>query len=402
MQAPFTRPLAETSSTRPQHPMKFKNVYAMLGLYAFLAVGPTAVADSSRESQPARDRAAIVSPEVYADGRVAFRLRAPAANSVAVSGDFGPRLKLERDAEGVWTATTRPLPPNLYGYVFDVDGVRVPDPRNFRTRRLRPSVESVVEVAGEEPELFQAQSGPHGVVHHHEYLSPVLNELRPLYVYTPPGYEEAPTTRYPVLYLLHGAGEEAGGWINNGPAGVIVDNLIAQHRAESMIIVMPSCSVGGNFVVASPAERLRSIELFARELTEVIRPLVERQYRADVDRERRAIAGLSMGGAQALWIGLNRPEMFAWVGGFGSAISGTSPADIYPSFFQRPPEANATTSLLWLGCGRADGLASANRSLRDALTAAGIRHVYHESEGGHTWINWRSYFVDFVPRLFRP
>lgn len=383
--------------------MKSECFHVMLGFAVILTAGSAADAISPAGNRSSGQAgAAIVSPEISADRRVTFRLRAPAAMSVAVNGDFGPRMQLARDAEGIWTATTGPLQPNLYGYIFDVDGLRVPDPRNFRTRRLRPAVESVVEVGGAAPQLFQVQPVPHGVVHRHEYLSPVLHESRRLYVYTPPGYEESPAVDYPVLYLLHGAGEDAGGWVDNGPAGVIMDNLIAQRRIEPMIVVMPLCSVGGNFVTASLAERALNIEQFARELTDVVRPWVEKQYRADARRERRAIAGLSMGGAQALWIGLNRPRLFAWVGAFGSAISATNPAGAYPAFFLKPAEANAMTSLLWLGCGRDDGLAAANRNFRDALAAAGIQHVYHETEGGHTWVNWRSYFIQFVPRLFRP
>jgi enterochelin esterase-like enzyme len=383
--------------------MKSNSLRAIPYLCAFLSIVPGFAADSPAPAgRPAPQRAPVVSPEVDEARRVTFRLRAPAAGQVSVSGDFGPRLAMARDASGLWTAVTPPLPPNLYGYIFDVDGVRVADPRNFRTRRLRPSVESVVEVGGDEPQLFQVQPVPHGVVHRHAYLSPVLGEPRVVQVYTPPGYEDAPAAHYPVLYLLHGAGEDAAGWLDNAPAAVIVDNLIAQGRAEPMIIVMPLGTVGGNFVTAGPAERSRRIALFARELTEVIEPLVERAYRVQAGRERRAIAGLSMGGAQALWIGLNRAERFAWVGSFGGAIPASNPAAAYPGFFSDPAKANATTRLLWLGCGREDGLLAANRALRGELAAAGIRHTFHESEGAHTWVNWRAYFIEFVPRLFRP
>lgn len=365
------------------------------------ALGLATLLTSPLAAQPAR--ATVVSPEVHADLSVTFRLQAPSATKISVNGDFaGGRIEMAKDAGSIWTATTAPLAPDLYGYNFSMDGVTIIDPRNPNTRKLRPSAQSVVEVAGKEPQLFQVQNVPHGTTHLHWYESKVLGETRPLYVYTPPDYGKDPQAIYPVLYLLHGAGEEVGGWVFNGPSSVIADNLIAQGKARPMIIVTPLGHTVRNFVAASEAERARSIGLFTRELLEGIVPFVEANYRAAPGSANRAVAGLSMGGAQALQAGLDHPDAFAWVGSFGAAIRGESVAQTYASFLADPKLANERLRLLWIGAGRDDGLFPANQALHDALIANSITHVFHESTGGHTWINWRGYFIEFLPRLFRP
>ena len=370
-------------------------------LLAATAIMALSAVTGSRAQSPRSP--AYQSPEVHADLSVTFRLQAPQAAKVSVSGDFaGGRLDLAKDASGLWSATTAPLAPDLYGYSFSVDGLTIIDPRNPNTRKLRPSAQSVVEVAGREQQLFQVQNVPHGTTHLHWYESKVLGEVRPLYVYTPPGYEQHPEARYPVLYLLHGAGEEVGGWVFNGPSSVIADNLIAQGKARPMIIVTPLGHVVPNFVAASEAERARSRDLFTRELLESLVPFVEANYQVAAGPANRAVAGLSMGGGQALQAGLDHPDAFAWVGSFGAAIRGESVAQTYATFLANPKLANERLRLLWIGCGRADGLFPANQALHEAFTAKGITHVFHESDGGHTWINWRGYFIELLPRLFQP
>lgn len=343
---------------------------------------------------PARVR----SPEVTTERRVVFRLHAPAAERVAVTGDFGPRIELSRGPDGVWTGTTPPLPPDIYGYNFTVDGVRTIDPRNPAVRTLRPSGESVVVVRGDEPQWFEVQDVPHGTVHRHEYRSAVLDETRPLFVYTPPHYEREASREFPVLYLLHGAGEDVGGWANNAPLAPILDNLIARGLARPMIVVMPLGHVGGDFRAASPLDRRQAIELFGRELRESVMPFVEERYGVSRRREQSALAGLSMGGAQALRIGLAMPERFGTVGAFGAAVSAERPEEACPEFFRGTSPAEAAT--IWLGCGRTDPLRPASIALQDALRARGLEPTLFETDGGHTWVTWRACLVAFLPALF--
>lgn len=338
------------------------------------------------------------SPEVTAERRVIFRLHAPAAERVAVMGDFGPRVELAREADGIWAGTTPPLPPDIYGYYFTVDGVRTIDPRNPTIRTLRPSGESVVVVRGESPQLFETQDVPHGAVHRHEYRSTVLGETRSLFVYTPPSYEREATRRFPVLYLLHGAGEDVGGWVNNAPLAPIMDNLIAHSAARPMIVVMPLGHVGGDFRAANRSEREPAIEAFGQELRESVMPFAEGRYRVSRSREESAIAGLSMGGAQALRIGLAMPERFGAVGAFGAAVAAERPEDACPEFFGGVGRGDAIR--VWLGCGRADPLRPASLALRDAFRARRIEPAFFETDGGHTWVTWRACLSAFLPALF--
>lgn len=345
-----------------------------------------------------RRAAAWQSPEVTGERRVIFRLQAPAAQRVVVTGDFGERIELTRNVEGIWTGATPPLRPDIYGYNFFVDGLRTIDPRNPAIRALRPSGESVVVVRGESPQVFEVQEVPHGTVHLHWYRSTVLDEARPLYVYTPPGYEEGARS-FPVVYLLHGAGEEAGGWVNNGPLAPILDNLIARGQARPMVVVMPLGHVGGDFRAAEAGARVRAIELFGRELRESVMPFVEERYRTSRGRRQCAIAGLSMGGAQALRIGAAMSERFGVVGAFGAAIPVERPEAACPNFF-RDNAGGAETTTIWLGCGRADPLQPASRALRAALSARGLAPVFFETDGGHTWVTWRACLITFLSQLF--
>lgn len=373
--------------------MRCKRIALFAALPALTAAGLLSASAPRPASRP--------SVEVHPDRSVTFRILAPQAREVTLGGEAAEgRPQLANGGAGWWSLTLPPLAPDLYGYYFFVDGVRTLDPRNFRTRRLRPSAESVVEVAGDSPQLFQVQDVPHGVTHRHDYLSRVLREVRPLLVHTPPGYEAEPAARYPVLYLLHGAGEDVEGWVANGPSGVIADNLVALGRAVPMIVVTPLGQVGGNYLAASPEERARHLELFERELLEEIVPFVESRYRIEPGREGRAIAGLSMGGAQALRIGLARRDRFAWVGAFGAALGRElSPESCAARLGE--PAAGGALRLLWLGCGRDDGLFPANRALHDVLQAQGIAHVFVERSGAHTWLNWRACLIEFLPLLFR-
>jgi enterochelin esterase family protein len=345
-------------------------------------------------------------PEVHPDRRVTFRLRAPNAQTVTVSGGFGAPASLEKNEQGIWSVTVGPLRPDLYGYSFTVDGLRMIDPSNPVVMPAPLLQTSVLEVPGDPPLVSEFLDVPHGTVRMHTYMSKSVGKKRGLFVYTPPGYDQDTSTRYPVFYLLHGSGDKEGTWTALGHAHLIADNLIARGKARPMVIVMPD----GHTVVpaaaaasAPPTEdrtetRRRNNALFQADLFDDILPLIESSYRVRADRAHRAMAGLSMGGGQTLTIGLAHPEKFAWIGSFSASIMDPEPAlgSLLPAL--RTPEGKL--QLLWIGCGRADNLFEGAQRLSDLLNKNDIRHTFHESDGGHSWFVWRRYLAEFLPLLF--
>jgi enterochelin esterase-like enzyme len=240
---------------------------------------------------------------------------------------------------------------------------------------------------------------PHGTVRLHSYQSRSLGRRRGLQVYTPPEYEKDTRARYPVLYLFHGSGDNEATWTVLGRAHLIMDNLLAQGKAKPMIVVMPDGHAappqppGG-----APEGRARNIEAFRRDLLEDIIPFVEANYRVRADAADRAIVGLSMGGGQSLTIGLNHPDLFAWVGGFSSAIF--SPESTVASALADTDRTNEKLRLLWFACGTEDRLIDGARQLADLLEQKHIRHEFHATGGNHSWPVWRRYLAEFVPLLF--
>jgi enterochelin esterase-like enzyme len=342
----------------------------------------------------------VRSAEVQPDRTVVFRLQAPKATEVAVTGDFLPRpLPLEKDAQGIWTVTSAPLDPAIYGYSFVVDGVRIADPNSGRLQAGVNGVSSLVEVPGTAPMFYDARPGPHGVVHVHWYDSKSLSALRSFYVYTPPGYDKG-SNKYPVLYLLHGSGDTEGGWVSIGRANIILDNLIAERKAVPMVVVMPfghpQAAVGfGPNPDPSPDRAL-----FTHDLLEQIIPMAEGEYRIDAKPENRAIAGLSMGGGQALYIGLGNLDRFRWIGVF-SAGARDDAEKTFAGVLADSAATNRKLKLFWIGCGQADPGFERARNLDEMLKSHGITHTFVASEGAHVWRNWRSYLNQMAPLLFR-
>ena len=316
---------------------------------------------------------AVRSPEVHADRRVTFRLRAPAAARVDLVGEVlqgQPPQAMTRGADGVWTVTVGPLPPEIWIYNFRIEGVELPDPANISQmpRAAGTAISSFVEVPGDSPAFYDARPVPHGEVRMVLYESKAMGVNRSLWVYTPPDYDTS-KARYPVYYLLHGNGETQSGWVMNARANLILDNLIADGTAPPMIVVMPhghpiqSASVGPPVVVPPYGgdAGMLNFTLFTSDLLEQIMPLVERSYRVYADPAHRAIGGLSMGAFQSIAIGLAHPELFGYVlaysGGFGAL--GPRPPD-EPIETQTPWNrllANASGSkkppqFLFLGCGQ--------------------------------------------------
>lgn len=347
----------------------------------------------------AQARQSVKSPEVHADGKVTFRLAAPNARKVLLEASFAAGNKgMTRNGRGVWAITLGPLNPGILGYRFNVDGLRILDPKNPEGR-LGNWPESTVTVPARPPAVYALQAVPHGEVHRHYYASKSLAATRRLFVYLPPGYAAAGAKRYPVLYLLHGSGDDASTWSRFGRAPLILDNLIAAGKAVPMIVVMPygHARLPG---VKNSSDRANRVEAFSRDLLQDIMPLVDKRYRTATGPGNRAIVGLSMGGGQSLRIGLNHPELFHWVGGFSSYLPGDMKA-LFPVLDARPDRANKTLKTLWVGCGKDDFLLSQNQAFNAFLKQKQIRHVYRLTEGGHSWPVWRGYLAEFAPLLFK-
>jgi len=352
-------------------------------------------------------RPPINSPDVHADGRVTFRLLAPNAQtvSVALEGVKDP-LPMQKDDQGIWSATTDVLAPDLYGYSYNVDGTRLLDPSNTEIKPNLMGLSNVVHVAGSAPLPWEQSDVPHGLLHHHFYKSNVVGDNRDFYVYTPPGYDPNANARYPVLYLLHGYSDDASGWSAVGKANLIMDSLIAQNKVKPMIIVMPLGYGAPEIVHPAPgvapfnnaALRDKNFNYFRTALIDEVIPTVDRTYRTDPSRDARAIAGLSMGGAESLLTGLNRPDKFSWVGAFSSGGLGD---DFSAAFPQLTAASSSQYHLVWIACGTEDRLITLNRKFVDWTKEKGIRVTQIETPGMHTWMVWRRNLIAFTPLLFQ-
>ena len=368
----------------------------------------------------------IVSPEVHPDNRVTFRLNAPGAGKVQVTGDFLPTMQkdtpygkfdapgvadLVKNAEGVWEFTSDALQPELYSYTFIVDGMKMPDPSNVFQIRDTATITNVFLVGGDYADYYKVNDVPHGTVSKVWYDSPTLGMDRRMTIYTPLGYEKG-DRRYPVFYLLHGMGGDENAWSELGRATQILDNLIARGEAEPMIVVMTNGNVD---MEGAPGETSQGFTppttqlpktmegTFERHFPDVVR-YVDSNYRTIADKEHRAIAGLSMGGFHSLHISKEYPDMFDYVGLFSAAIlpreGAVSP--IYDNLDGKLAAQFADAPrLYWIAIGEKDFLYDANKDYRKMLDDKGYRYVYRESPDGHIWKNWRIYLTEFVPQLFK-
>ena len=344
-----------------------------------------------------------VSPEIHPDRRVTFRLFSPkATEALLVSGLLESVLKgprpMQKDPQGVWSATVGPLEPDIYDYGFAVDGgLRIPDPANPNVVSVRRGPASYFEVPAATPQFYDPRPVPRGEVHEHWYFSKSLGMNRRLLVYTPPGYEGDEDIRYPVLYLLHGSGQTEESWATIGRANFIMDNLLAEKSARDMIIVMP---YGHRERAMSVQERMgvraNSSDIEKDLIGDVI-PFVEGRYTVEKGRDGRAIAGLSMGGFQSIAIGAARQELFSRIGSFSGGVRSD---DGYEKTLGPLMEDPQKLKLFWIACGKEDSLFESNRKLDEWLTKQKIPHTFRVTEGAHTWRNWRRYLYDFIPLLF--
>jgi enterochelin esterase-like enzyme len=347
-----------------------------------------------------------VSPEVHSNRTVTFRFRDPDAKEVMLSLEgSSPRL-MHRGAQGIWSITVGPLQPEYYGYSYLADGVPALDPFSPPIRPNLLTMENEVHVPGPPSLPWELNDVPHGVVHHIFYRSAVVGDNRDFYVYTPPAYDPRGSQRYPVLYLLHGYSDDASAWTAVGRANVILDNLIAQGKAKPMIVVMP-LGYGAPEIVSHNGPGFHSRSLVHQNLakfrdallTEVI-PQVQRDYLVLADRDNRAIAGLSMGGAEALYVGLNGLDRFAWIGSFSAG--GFGEENFATEFPSVNSNINPQLHVLWIACGEQDQLVGkVNHAFRAWLDSKQIRYTNIWTPGMHTWMVWRSNLSAFAPLLFR-
>jgi len=334
----------------------------------------------------------VRSPEITADHRVTFRLRAPKATSVALNGQWpNGNAPMTRDSNDVWSVTVGPIEPGVWEYSFQVDDLSMIDPGNPAIKPMREPRTSILHLLGDPPLIWDFQVVPHGVVREHAYRSKSLERLRGLAVYTPPGYDQNRKT-YPTLYLQHGSGDNQDTWTAHGKAHWILDNLIAQGRAKPMIVVM----MDGH--AAPPGTQGDNTQLFERDLLEDVMPFIKANYRVKNDAANRAIVGLSMGGGQSLTIGLNHADTFAWVGGFSSA---TPSGEAVAIALNNSQAANRKLKLLWIACGKDDFLRQRNEEFIALLKSKNLQHEWHLTEGNHSWPIWRGYLADFLPKLFQ-
>ncbi|MBS1857442.1 MAG: esterase [Acidobacteria bacterium] len=363
-------------------------------LLALAVAGVPAVAQP-----PARDT--LVSPEVRPDRTVTFRIRAPKAAQVTLFGAWmpvGSQQPMVRDADGVWSVTVGPLAPNGYLYSFTVDGVTIADPVNPDIKLRQRTSASLLEIPGNPPEPWEIRDVPHGAVEVSWLKSKVLDgSTRQVFVYLPPGYGKS-TTRYPVLYLLHGSGDVPASWTQAGKANLILDNLIADRKAAPMIVVMP----GGHAVPfgSARAVQAKNTELFEEYLVDEIVPWVEASYRTARGRENRAIAGLSMGGGQAFNVGFAHLDLFSAIGVF-SASGGADLAGRFQQQLAHPAATNSKLKVFWIGIGKQDAGYERAKQFSAALQGAHIEHPFVETEGGHVWAVWRWALSEYAPLLFR-
>jgi enterochelin esterase-like enzyme len=350
-----------------------------------------------------------VQTEVSADRRITARLRAPDAQKVLFKSDYSAELwagvPMVKGADGVWTLTTEPMNPGVWSAGFVVDGVPTFDPSiRERDLTLPSTIYSLVDVGTDATPWVQKAKVPHGAVSIVNYWSKSLNMARRMHIYTPPGYETS-GKRYPVLYLIHGGGQDDAAWYSGGRAGFILDNAIAERRAKPMIVVMPADTVrtipAGQTLPDLAGPSLKG-NAFAQDMFGDIMPYVETNYRTIANPDNRAIAGLSAGGLSTLDIGFAHQDKFRYMGSFSSGWFNDAAA-VYdkanPAAFT--PATNQRLKVLWFGAGSVDAAKPNTEALLKVLDRKGVKYTYWPTDGGHAWVNWRRYLNAFAPLLFR-
>jgi len=351
------------------------------------------------------------SPQVQPDGTTTFHLVMPNATSVKLELE-GPAhpFPMTKDAKGVWSVTVPDLAPEYYSYSFNVDGTEVLDPHNVTIKTSFFSNQNVFLVPGHPSMPWEPENVPHGVVHHHFYHSEIVGIDSQYYVYTPPGFDPKSNQKYPVLYLLHGYSDKPSAWTRMGKANVMLDNLIAQGKVKPMIVVMPwgygdmQMITRGWAAWRDPQLVLSNFMKFSDALFQEVMPRVQQEYPLSDKQQDHAIAGLSMGGAESLLVGLNHPDYFAYVGGFSAGGLGEGPyAAVFPGITQKTAaQINDELRVLWIACGTEDALFAPNQHFIAWLQEQGLHPTVIQTPGRHVWMVWRNNFSKFAPLLFQP
>ncbi len=390
--------------------MNIKRVGFVLVLIGSLCSG------QSQTRVPSTNVSGAQYPRLNGDLSATFRVQADSAQKAQLLMELGQATyDMAKDADGSWEVTTKPLLPGFHYYLISVDGFASTDPGSRTFFAARKEV-SGIEIPGPESDFFATKDVPHGTVRIEWYFSKATGDWRRIFIYTPPGYEQS-TERYPVLYLQHGWGEDETGWSHQGHENFILDNLIAAKKAKPMIIVNENGMTGVNFAPppaprpgTSPATPPRSIAdsikderytLFDNLVANDLVPFIDAHFRTIPDRGHRALAGLSMGGGQAVRIGLNHQDLFSYLGAFSPALFITDTAKDFDRALADTAKVNRQLRLLWIGVGSDDFLLKPVTDTHEVLKKAGINHVWVESSGAHVWTVWRKYLADFAPRLFQ-
>jgi enterochelin esterase-like enzyme len=364
----------------------------------------------------------LASPIVDQLHRVTFRVKAPQANKVSVTCDFRDETALVKGDDGVWSVTVGPIDPDIYYYNFIVDGVRTVDPGNSATKvgYYTSTLTSVLTVPGSEPAFYDVKDVPHGEIRTILYRSKSNDVTRELNVYVPPNYDESPSKRYPVLYLLHGNANDHSSWLRYGRANEILDNLLAAQSIQPFLVVMPlgygKASVNGDShgVAAGSGPDNRGAvppnanagpaggpDFYEQDILKDVVPLIDSKYRTIADSKHRAIFGFSMGGGQAGKIGLGNLDVFGSVGIMSAGLGRGGDSGVVSAISKDVAATNQKLDLLWIGCGKDDFAFPGASGLAQSLKNAGIKHTFVQSEGGHHWRVWRRYLHEIAPQLFQ-
>ena len=378
----------------------WKNDLYMFSQFLFKAVDPKTFPSFTVLGSPASTNVRSAKyPQILPDNRVVFRMKAPEAQKVQV--DLGKKYDMMKDAEGFWSVTTDTISEGIHYYSLLIDGVAVADPAS-ETFYGMGRMAAGIEIPSRNGDFYALKDVPHGDVRMKRYYSIVFNAWRRFYIYTPAGYDENSNEKYPVLYLLHGGGEDERGWSTQGKTDLILDNLIAAKKAKPMLIVMMDGNTGGGGI-ASFNER--SLQTFERELKQVVIPFVEKNYRADTHSKSRALAGLSMGGLQTLYAGIRNYQMFSYLGVFSSgwfANNTTLSGPEYAFMKENASAINNNVKLLWVAMGGKEDIAHDNcKVMLSKFDEMNIRYQCSEYPGGHTWPVWRENLYRFAPLLFQ-